>query len=115
MSTISSEITRLQNQLGRATDRQCDHHVVLMEQLLQMVQRQQDMMREQQVESRERDSRMLQEFAGAKERDEQMQRSQQQTIDRLVILQQRVDAILVQNYELHEYPIPRLFVILPES
>ncbi|KFH72170.1 hypothetical protein MVEG_02461 [Podila verticillata NRRL 6337] len=36
-----------------------------------------------------------------------------QVNDHLVIVRQKVDAILVQNYELHEYPIPRLFVILP--
>ncbi|KAF9563264.1 hypothetical protein EC968_004961 [Mortierella alpina] len=46
--------------------------------------------------------------------DEVLQR-QQQTNDRLEVLQQTADAILIQNYELHEYPIPRLFVILPES
>ncbi|KAF9079970.1 hypothetical protein BGX23_002882, partial [Mortierella sp. AD031] len=37
------------------------------------------------------------------------------TIDRLIVAQQRIEAVLVQNYELHEYPIPRLFVILPDS
>ncbi|KAF9954439.1 hypothetical protein BGZ72_004601 [Mortierella alpina] len=46
--------------------------------------------------------------------DEVLQR-QQQTNDRLEVLQQTADAILIQNYELHEYPIPRLFVVLPEN
>ncbi|KAF9985041.1 hypothetical protein BGZ75_003402 [Mortierella antarctica] len=46
--------------------------------------------------------------------DEVLQR-QQQTNDRLEVLQQTADAILIQNYERHEYPIPRLFFILPES
>ncbi|KAF9286926.1 hypothetical protein BGZ68_002412 [Mortierella alpina] len=46
--------------------------------------------------------------------DEVIQR-QQQTNDRLEVLQQTADAILIQNYELHEYPIPRLFVVLPEN
>ncbi|KAF9084873.1 hypothetical protein BGX27_003688 [Mortierella sp. AM989] len=36
-----------------------------------------------------------------------------QAVDRLVILQKHVQAILIQNFELHEYPIPRLFIILP--
>ncbi|KAF9348733.1 hypothetical protein BGX26_012876 [Mortierella sp. AD094] len=58
---------------------------------------------------------LLQQQAEAKERDEEHKRMLQQSIDRMVILQQGVDAILVQNYELHEYPIPRLFVILPEK
>ncbi|KAF8943363.1 hypothetical protein BGZ46_006534, partial [Entomortierella lignicola] len=38
---------------------------------------------------------------------------QNQTLDRLAILQKHARAILVQNFELHEYPIPRLFIILP--
>ncbi|KAF9082364.1 hypothetical protein BGX27_004560, partial [Mortierella sp. AM989] len=38
---------------------------------------------------------------------------QHQALDRLAILQKHAKAILVQNFELHEYPIPRLFIILP--
>ncbi|KAF8966212.1 hypothetical protein BGZ46_000404, partial [Entomortierella lignicola] len=38
---------------------------------------------------------------------------QQQALDRLTIIQKHAHAILVQNFELHEYPIPRLFIILP--
>ncbi|KAF9213395.1 hypothetical protein BGZ59_005445, partial [Podila verticillata] len=51
--------------------------------------------------------------ADSKARDEETQRMIRQVNDHLVIVRQKVDAILVQNYELHEYPIPRLFVILP--
>ncbi|KAG0303742.1 hypothetical protein BGZ98_006327 [Dissophora globulifera] len=40
---------------------------------------------------------------------------QQQTLDRLAIIHTQVHAILVQNYELHDYPIPRLFIILPKE
>ncbi|KAF9107806.1 hypothetical protein BGX30_008716, partial [Mortierella sp. GBA39] len=58
---------------------------------------------------------MLKEQAESKLREEQLLGMQQETIDRLVVAQQRIEAILVQNYELHEYPIPRLFVILPDS
>ncbi|KAK3819387.1 MAG: hypothetical protein JOS17DRAFT_819976 [Linnemannia elongata] len=53
------------------------------------------------------------EQAESKIKEEQMLNIQQETIDRLIVNQQRVDALLVQNYELHEYPIPRLFVVLP--
>ncbi|KAF9908569.1 hypothetical protein EC991_009714 [Linnemannia zychae] len=38
-----------------------------------------------------------------------------QALDRLRVVQKRVDAALVLNLELHEFPIPRLFVILPEK
>ncbi|KAG0226234.1 hypothetical protein B0O80DRAFT_424670 [Mortierella sp. GBAus27b] len=40
---------------------------------------------------------------------------QQNALDRLALIQDRVQAILLQSYELHEYPIPRLFVILPKD
>ncbi|KAG0279524.1 hypothetical protein BGZ95_000952 [Linnemannia exigua] len=82
-------------------------HQQLLKQLVHLLQ--------EQAEAKERDERMLAELAAAKERDEEMLRLQRQTIDRLIVAQQRVEAILVQNYELHEYPIPRLFVILPDS
>lgn len=57
---------------------------------------------------------LVQLHAEAKQRDEEMHRLVQQANDRLVLVQRKVEAILVQNYELHEYPIPRLFVILPD-
>ncbi|KAF9079369.1 hypothetical protein BGX27_006521, partial [Mortierella sp. AM989] len=56
----------------------------------------------------------------AKEKDDKMLKLQQQidekqdlALDRLAILQKNAQAILVQNFELHEYPIPRFFIILP--
>lgn len=54
---------------------------------------------------------MLREQAELKLREEQILAKQQETIDRSIIAQQRLEAIPVQNYE---YPIPRLFVILPD-
>ncbi|KAF9205747.1 hypothetical protein BGZ59_000293 [Podila verticillata] len=57
---------------------------------------------------------LVQLHAEAKQRDEEMHRLVQQANDRLVLVHKKVEAILVQNYELHEYPIPRLFVILPD-
>ncbi|KAF9195140.1 hypothetical protein BGZ51_004567 [Haplosporangium sp. Z 767] len=40
---------------------------------------------------------------------------QVETLNRLVVIQSRVQAILTQTYELFEYPIPRLFIILPKE
>ncbi|KAF9146666.1 hypothetical protein BGX30_011858 [Mortierella sp. GBA39] len=65
--------------------------------------------------SKGRGERMLQKLTESKVMEEQMQEMQQETINRLIMTQQQVDAILNQNYELHEYPVPRLFVILPYS
>ncbi|KAF9935743.1 hypothetical protein BGZ65_003076, partial [Modicella reniformis] len=49
------------------------------------------------------------------EMQETMLEMQQCSLDRLAVIQNRVQAILVQSYELHEYPNPRLFVVLPKD
>ncbi|KAG0379815.1 hypothetical protein BGX24_011588 [Mortierella sp. AD032] len=36
------------------------------------------------------------------------------TLDHLMALQQKVQAVFTQSYELHEYSSPRLFIVLPE-
>ncbi|KAG0061825.1 hypothetical protein BGZ89_011139, partial [Linnemannia elongata] len=46
---------------------------------------------------------------------EEMKQLQQRALDQLAVLQSRVQAVLTQTYELHEYPIPRLFVVLPQD
>ncbi|KAI1320454.1 hypothetical protein EDD11_000839 [Mortierella claussenii] len=46
---------------------------------------------------------------------EEVARKQELTLDRLAIIQGRVQAIFTQTYELHEYPIPRLFIVLPQA
>ncbi|KAF9349172.1 hypothetical protein BGX34_001986 [Mortierella sp. NVP85] len=38
-----------------------------------------------------------------------------QALDRLALLQKSVQTLLTQTYELHEYPIPRLFIVLPQD
>ncbi|KAF9989650.1 hypothetical protein BGZ75_005491 [Mortierella antarctica] len=46
---------------------------------------------------------------------EEMKQMQRQVLGQLAVLQSRVQAVLTQTYELHEYPIPRLFVVLPQD
>ncbi|KAF9355253.1 hypothetical protein BGX34_010565 [Mortierella sp. NVP85] len=38
-----------------------------------------------------------------------------QTHNKLGVIMNQVKALLTQTYELHEYPIPRLFIVLPQS
>ncbi|KAI8358831.1 hypothetical protein B0O80DRAFT_442223 [Mortierella sp. GBAus27b] len=45
----------------------------------------------------------------------EMKKLQIQALDHLVLLQNRAQALMNQTYELHEYPIPRLFVVLPQE
>ncbi|KAK3833619.1 MAG: hypothetical protein J3R72DRAFT_424887 [Linnemannia gamsii] len=40
---------------------------------------------------------------------------QQQALNQLTVIQGRIQALLTQAYELHEYSIPRLFIILPKN
>ncbi|KAF9963868.1 hypothetical protein BGZ65_008652 [Modicella reniformis] len=40
---------------------------------------------------------------------------QQQSLDKLATIQNRQQAVLTQVYELHEHPIPRLFIVLPKT
>ncbi|KAG0271751.1 hypothetical protein BGZ95_000398 [Linnemannia exigua] len=47
--------------------------------------------------------------------EEQMAEQQKQALNRLVLLDSRGQAIITQTYELHEYPIPRMFIVLPKG
>ncbi|KAK3845724.1 MAG: hypothetical protein J3R72DRAFT_520890 [Linnemannia gamsii] len=107
LSAIASDIAHIQHQLDRSADQQSTHHQQFLERLVQLLQ--------EQADAKERDDRLLAELEAAKARDEEMHRMQRQTIDRLIVAQYRIESIFIQNYELHEYPIPRLFVILPDS
>ncbi|KAF9191113.1 hypothetical protein BGZ50_009641 [Haplosporangium sp. Z 11] len=51
----------------------------------------------------------------AADMQQRMMHMQQQALDRLAVIQSRVQAVLTQTYELHEYPIPRLFIVLPKE
>jgi len=48
-------------------------------------------------------------------KQDEMKELQLQALDRLAQLQNGVQALLTQTYELHEYPIPRLFIVLPDD
>ena len=53
----------------------------------------------------------LQKILDAKQ--DEMKELQIQALDRLALLQTNVQSLLTQTFELHEYPIPRLFIVLP--
>ncbi|KAG0375564.1 hypothetical protein BGX24_008935 [Mortierella sp. AD032] len=46
---------------------------------------------------------------------QEQQLHQQQKLEQLTLAQKRLDAAFTLNEELHEYPIPRLFALLPSS
>jgi hypothetical protein len=48
-------------------------------------------------------------------KQDEMKQLQIQALDRLAQLQNNVKALLNQTYELHEYPTPRLFIVLSDN
>ncbi|KAI8358968.1 hypothetical protein B0O80DRAFT_259308 [Mortierella sp. GBAus27b] len=48
-------------------------------------------------------------------KQDEMKQLQIQALNQHALLQNRVQALMNQTYELHEYPIPRLFVVLPQD
>ncbi|ORZ27520.1 hypothetical protein BCR41DRAFT_367841 [Lobosporangium transversale] len=66
--------------------------------------------KEKDVEMLKLQDKMLGLLSGTREKDDRMQ---SQALNRLASLQKRAHAILSQNFELHECPFPRLFIILP--
>ncbi|KAG0303192.1 RHO1 GDP-GTP exchange protein 2 [Dissophora globulifera] len=63
----------------------------------------------------EQADRMIELQADLKAMQEKMEQLHIQALGQLAVLQTRVQAVLTQTYELHEYPIPRLFVVLPQN
>ncbi|KAF9569512.1 hypothetical protein EC968_002599 [Mortierella alpina] len=50
----------------------------------------------------------------ARDHHEEIKQLQIQALDQLAVLQSQVQAVLNQTFELHEYQIPRLFIVLPQ-
>ncbi|KAG0218558.1 hypothetical protein B0O80DRAFT_526670 [Mortierella sp. GBAus27b] len=48
-------------------------------------------------------------------KQEEMKQLQIQALDQMALLHHRVKTLVTQTYELHEYPIPRLFIVLPQD
>ncbi|KAK3807235.1 MAG: hypothetical protein J3Q66DRAFT_418261 [Benniella sp.] len=102
--------------------RQEQSHEELLEKLRQMEQsleqKQQETL-ELQRKLDERHELIFQMQQSAKEellkKQEEMLNLQKQTLNRLAVILNHVKALLTQTYELHEYPIPRLFIVLPIS
>ncbi|KAG0015834.1 hypothetical protein BGZ80_009611 [Entomortierella chlamydospora] len=107
-------LTQLRGELANYADIQSAQLFQLVQQQAEAKERELEMLR-MLVEAKACENEILRKQVESEERDKQHREMLQQSIDRLAILQRGVDAVLVQNYELHEYSIPRLFIILPEK
>ncbi|KAF8962805.1 hypothetical protein BGZ46_001104, partial [Entomortierella lignicola] len=88
--------------------------------LLQEVKEHNDKVMALQLETKENGSKMMALQLEVKEKDDkvtfiqsQMLELQNQVLDKPGILQKHAHSIFTQSFELHECPIPRLFIILP--
>ncbi|KAF9201931.1 hypothetical protein BGZ59_002435, partial [Podila verticillata] len=82
------------------------------EEMKQLALKHQEEMRQLQKASDAKQEEMKQ---LALDHHEEIKQLQIQALGQLAVLQDRVKAVLTQTYELHEYPIPRLFVVLPQD
>ncbi|KAI8358858.1 hypothetical protein B0O80DRAFT_484924 [Mortierella sp. GBAus27b] len=67
------------------------------------------------MENNKKAAQILEMQASLDSKQDEMKQLQIQALDRVALLHKQVQAVLTQTYELHEYPIPRLFVVLPQD
>ncbi|KAF9287123.1 hypothetical protein BGZ68_002226 [Mortierella alpina] len=92
--------------------RQVLHHQEEMKQLQRASDAKQEKMNRLQQQALDQQEEMKQLTLAHHEEIKQLQI---QALGQLAVLQDRVKAVLTQRYELHEYPIPRLFIVLPQE
>ncbi|KAG0205946.1 hypothetical protein BGX28_002538 [Mortierella sp. GBA30] len=65
----------------------------------------------------QREMNILQHQMAEKQRQmhEEQNQWQKQMHEQLVSIRARIECVITQTYELHEYPIPRLFIVLPKA
>ncbi|KAI8347682.1 hypothetical protein B0O80DRAFT_209020 [Mortierella sp. GBAus27b] len=94
------QIEGLQNKLDKAAEERASNQ----DEMKVMQRRQQDTA-DQPVKKQEELTK----------KKEEMNELQKMALDRLAIIQNRAQAVASQTYEFHEYPIPRLFIVLPKA
>ncbi|KAI8349050.1 hypothetical protein B0O80DRAFT_429165 [Mortierella sp. GBAus27b] len=94
------QIEGLQNKLDKAAEERAKNQ----EEMKEMQRRQQDTADQLVMKQEE-----------LVKKQEEMNEMQKMALDRLAIIHSHVQAVVTQTYELHEYPIPRLFIVLPKA
>ncbi|KAH7053767.1 hypothetical protein BKA57DRAFT_533306 [Linnemannia elongata] len=113
-AVIQQGIRAIQNELREnfpALRSEIAKNTALQQEMLKLQERS-FRMEQEMLKQQERSFRMEQEMLKQQERTIRMQ---QEALDRVALIQNKVAAIMTQSYELHEYPIPRLFIVLPKE
>ncbi|KAI8349061.1 hypothetical protein B0O80DRAFT_429173 [Mortierella sp. GBAus27b] len=107
VSNFSRQIEGLQMQLAQSQLLQEDANKMLDKAAEERAKNQEEV-KEMQRRQQETSDQLV-------KKQEEMNEMQKMPLDRLAIIHSRVQAVVTQTYELHEYPIPRLFIILPKA
>ncbi|KAF9117361.1 hypothetical protein BGW39_002257 [Mortierella sp. 14UC] len=99
--TLKKEIEEVNFRISTATDPKSENYGDLLKYLSNLIHQQNTIMQQNnQYQSQQH---------------QHTHHLQNHALSKLDVMDRKLDAILVQNYELHEYTIPRFFVVLPES
>ncbi|KAG0255867.1 hypothetical protein BGZ95_005656, partial [Linnemannia exigua] len=121
MCAKQEEVARLQKQALERQDEMYAKQEEVSRLQKQALERQEEMYAKQeevkqlQKQALERQEDMEQLQKQVLDNQQEMKQMHQRALDQLAVLQSRVQAVLTQTYELHEFPIPRLFVVLPQD
>ncbi|KAG0323656.1 hypothetical protein BGZ99_002641 [Dissophora globulifera] len=61
------------------------------------------------------EARMTKKIRSLKEKITAMLEQNERLMDHMAAKENQIQTLITQNYELHEYPVPRLFIILPKD
>ncbi|KAG0286926.1 hypothetical protein BGZ98_004882, partial [Dissophora globulifera] len=79
-------------------------------------QKEMKQLQEQALEGQEKMDRLQNEMKQLQiQNQEELRQMHDEAMGQLAVLQSRVQAVLTQTFELHEYKIPRLFIVLPQD
>ncbi|KAG0228365.1 hypothetical protein BGX31_006595, partial [Mortierella sp. GBA43] len=106
-ATVQQALDRQYNQIEQLQKQLVQSQLLQQETTAKLVKNQEEM-KEMQRRQQETAEQLV-------KKQEEMNEMQKMAIDRLAIIQSRVQAVAAQTYELHEYPIPRLFIVLPKT
>ncbi|KAG0222238.1 hypothetical protein B0O80DRAFT_502515 [Mortierella sp. GBAus27b] len=114
MQSMDVHFDRLQTEMDENKALQ-DELVKVQQQMQEIQLKAREEQQQAQLELLEEQRQVRQLQKSMDEKQDRIINMQQQALNRLAIIQNRLQALLIQNYELHEYPIPRLFIVLPKA
>ncbi|KAG0005466.1 hypothetical protein BGZ65_011088 [Modicella reniformis] len=109
--TGTTTVKDAMNELFERLQVEMNKNKALEEQML----RTQQSIETKQDETQQRLVEMRQQIEQIENKQQGSTEMQKQALDRLAVIQNRIHALITQTNELHEHPLPRLFIVLPKA